>query len=64
VDDEPAADTVDFLTGVAGNFAAGARVAGYRVEKQLGQGGMAVVYLARDERLDRMVALTSIVQGF
>ena len=29
----------------------------YRLERELGQGGMASVYLARDLRHDRLVAL-------
>jgi serine/threonine protein kinase len=38
-------------------FAAGTRVAGYRLEERVGAGGMAVVFRARDERLHRQVAL-------
>ncbi|GAA2252125.1 hypothetical protein GCM10010232_45450 [Streptomyces amakusaensis] len=35
----------------------GSRIAGYQVEAEIGRGGMAVVYRARDLRLDRTVAL-------
>jgi serine/threonine protein kinase len=38
-------------------FRAGSLLAGYRLEAQVGAGGMAVVFRARDERLGRPVAL-------
>jgi eukaryotic-like serine/threonine-protein kinase len=39
------------------DFQAGSILAGYRLEAQVGAGGMAVVFRARDERLNRQVAL-------
>jgi serine/threonine-protein kinase len=45
----------NFLVG--GGLRAGALVAGYRIESRIGAGGMAVVYRARDERLERWIAL-------
>jgi serine/threonine-protein kinase len=42
-----------FLAGLS----AGSRIAGYRLEEQIGQGGMAVVFRAKDQRLQRQVAL-------
>jgi DNA-binding beta-propeller fold protein YncE len=38
-------------------FTIGSRIAGYRLEEQIGRGGMAVVYRAHEARLDRNVAL-------
>ena len=41
----------------AGEYTAGSRIASYLLEEQIGQGGMAVVFRARDERLGRTVAI-------
>jgi serine/threonine protein kinase/DNA-binding beta-propeller fold protein YncE len=44
-------------------FAIGSQIAGYRLEEQIGRGGMAVVYRAHDVRLDRNVALKILAPG-
>ena len=46
-----------YLAELGPALAAGARIAGYWLEEQIGRGGMAVVFRARDERLRRLVAL-------
>ena len=43
--------------GVHARLEPGSVIAGYELESPLGQGGMAVVWLARDTQLDRQVAL-------
>jgi DNA-binding beta-propeller fold protein YncE len=43
--------------------AIGSQIAGYRLEGQIGRGGMAVVYRAYDPRLDRYVALKILAPG-
>jgi DNA-binding beta-propeller fold protein YncE len=44
-------------------FPIGSQIAGYRLEEQIGHGGMAVVYRAYDIRLDRNVALKILAPG-
>ncbi len=65
-------DTVGVIGGAAvsdefpaafSEFPIGSQIAGYRLEEQIGRGGMAVVYRAYDIRLDRNVALKILAPG-
>src|SRR6202034_3727165 len=52
--------TSDFARAAYGSFGrlgAGSRIAGYLIEEQIGTGGMAVVFRARDEVLGRLAAV-------
>jgi DNA-binding beta-propeller fold protein YncE len=45
------------IPGMPEGISAGSYVAGYRLEERIGSGGMAAVFRAYDQRLDRLVAL-------
>jgi serine/threonine protein kinase len=47
----------DVIPGPPSGFVPGSQVSGYLLTEQIGRGGMAVVFRAHDERLDRTVAL-------
>jgi serine/threonine protein kinase/TolB-like protein/Tfp pilus assembly protein PilF len=54
------AHEIEFASSAAGEDLAGRRIGSFEIVRTIGRGGMGVVYLARDTKLDRAVAVKSI----
>ena len=57
------ADDSEFEGMAAPHDLVGQKLASFEIEKVIGRGGMGVVYLARDTKLDRSVAIKSLPSG-
>jgi len=53
-------DESDFEEAAAGQYLVGLKVGSFEIVEMIGRGGMGVVYLAHDTKLDRSVAVKSI----
>ena len=57
-------DESDFGATATGHDLVGRKIGGFEIREIIGRGGMGVVYIARDTKLDRLVAVKSIPPEF